>query len=309
MGIRNLAMCLVHIPSTQIPKVTDWSRVTVSERPEASETPVPETFEPIDYAAKAYTLMKYSLERYKPHTILIERQRYRSGSSSAIQEWTIRVNMLESMFHAVLHTIAQDRPNEFVVHSVSPKKVTNLWLADIQEKLNARETKMAKIAVVERILNGEEMDVTLSGQAKEISEGFNIGQRGGGLKKFDDLADSMLQGLGWWRWHVNRLKLKDEILHWVQPPKPTKAKATSIKDGVSKSRRQRKTKVAEMPTDKEENITADETVDDNVPTKPSKPRRKTKEKADHETEKAPKKKGSSKKPTSTSSKKKRVLIS
>jgi hypothetical protein len=291
MGIRNLAMCLLNIPSSQIPRITEWNRVTVSERPEASETPVPETFEPIDYAMKAYTLMKYSLEKYKPHTILIERQRYRSGSGSAIQEWTVRVNMLESMFHAVLHTLAQDRPNEFIVHSVSPKKVTNLWLADVEEKLNSRETKLAKIAVVERILSGREMELVISGQAKNIAEGFNTGERRGGLKKFDDLADSMLQGLGWWRWHVNRLEMIDEILDWEDPPKPVRVKKTVSKDGVVKMQGRRLKTETEMAAKEDETATTFHGTEPKV-TK-SQSRKKAKPKAaNHEQERASRKKGS-----------------
>jgi hypothetical protein len=204
--------------------------------------------------------------------------------------------MLESMFHAVLHTLAQDRSNEFVVHSVSPKKVTNLWLADVEEKLNSRETKLAKIAVVERILKGEGMEVVMSGQARDIAQGFNISERGGGLKKFDDLADSMLQGLGWWRWHVNRLEMIDEILDWEDPPKPVRTKKTASKDGVVKTRR-RRLKAVETEMAAKEDETA-KTLDDAEPkvTKPQSPTKakpKAKPKAaNHEKERASRKKGS-----------------
>jgi cruciform cutting endonuclease 1 len=234
MGIRNLALCLLHVSPSQTPQITDWNRVTVSQKPDA-ENPKTESFEPIEYAAKAYEIIKTSLERYDPHTILIERQRYRSAGGAAIQEWTVRVNMLESMFHAILYTLKMDRGKEFDVYSVSPRKVTQFWLEDKEEKLNARETKVAKIAVAERIIGGE-LDVV--GQAKEIAEGFNCSKRGGGLKKFDDLADSMLQGLGWWKWHVNRLAMVDEILAWedvVKTAKKTKEKT----DKVPKSRRRK----------------------------------------------------------------------
>jgi cruciform cutting endonuclease 1 len=228
MGIRNLALCLVHIPSTQIPEITDWNRVTVSQKPDSS---VPESFEPIDYAAKAFTLMKYSLEKYNPHTILIERQRYRSDGGSAVQEWTVRVNMLESMFHAVLYTISQQESGyNFVVHSVSPKKVTQLWTAELEEKMNIRETKKAKIAAAEKIVRGNSVNVNFTGLAKDVAEGFN--KKRSGTKKFDDLADSMLQGLGWWKWHVNRSLIMDEILSWenvVKTEKKTRKSGTATK--------------------------------------------------------------------------------
>ena len=173
MGIRNLALCLLQIPaSSQIPEITDWDRITVSQKPDSSTSSVAESFEPIDYAAKAYMLMKSSLEKYNPHTILIERQRYRSGGGAAIQEWTVRVNMLESMFHAVLHTIAQQNQYDFIVHSVSPRKVAQLWIRDVKGKMSSRETKTAKIAAAERIISGFDMKVLFSGQAKDVAEGY-----------------------------------------------------------------------------------------------------------------------------------------
>ena len=257
MGIRNLALCLLHIPaSSQVPEITDWDRITVSQKPDPSTFSVAESFEPIDYAAKAYTLMKYSLEKYNPHTILIERQRYRSGGGVAVQEWTVRVNMLESMFYAVLHTIAQQNQHDFIVHSVSPRKVTQLWVGDNKQKMSSRETKTAKIAAAERIISGFDIKVLFSGQAKDVAEGYiaassvhknylrkndKEGRKSAsvGVKKFDDLADSMLQGLGWWRWNVNRSATVDEILQ--DPEEPEKWKKIAKDERVTQNRR-RKTK-------------------------------------------------------------------
>ena len=138
--------------------------------------------------------------------------------------------MLESMFHATLHTLAQTHGYDIVVHSVSPRKVTRLWLADVEEKLNVRETKLAKIACAERILRGEceESAVDIVGEARSIADGFNRGKRGD-VRKFDDLADSMLQGLGWWKWHVNRLKMVDEIQSWAEVQKSGKTKPTKTR--------------------------------------------------------------------------------
>lgn len=219
----------------------------------AKSTTGAETFEPSEYAKKAYELMSTSLEMYRPHTVLIERQRYRSGGAAAVQEWTVRVNMLESMFHAVLHTLSQTSPSlfplflsssnlqEFEVYSVSPKKVTQLWVQE-EGRLTARETKVKKIAVAKRIVEGEEVKVEFVGQAKETAERFNA--RGQG--KADDLADSMLQGLGWWRWHVNREEMVKEILSWEDVVKEVKEKkAKKGKDDVKTKTRRRKLKKEE----------------------------------------------------------------
>ena len=105
-----------------------------------------------------------------------------------------------------------------------------MWLADVEEKMNVRETKLAKIAVAERIVRGEEEGVEIVGEARGMVEGFNKGKRGD-VKKFDDLADSMLQGLGWWKWHVNRQKMVDEILSWEEVQKPEKTVMAKTRRG------------------------------------------------------------------------------
>lgn len=226
MGIRNLALCSLHVPSSASSpvKITNWERLSED----------PESFEPIDLAAKAYSLIKLSLEKYDPHTILIERQRYRSGGGSAILEWTVRVNMLEAMFHSILYTLAQQRKErDFVVHSVSPRRMTQFWLNDIEDKLNARETKLAKIEVAREIIAGTRMPIKFLGEAKDTAEAFGIKIRGSkGDNKFDDLADSLLQGLGWLQWDINRTTTFAELMtigveseEGIEDVKPKKSKS------------------------------------------------------------------------------------
>jgi len=189
--------------------------------------------------------MKYSLEKYEPDTILIERQRYRSAGGAAIQEWTVRVNMLESMFHAVLHTLRAQggKVKEFDVFSVSPRRITGFWLADLDEKLNARETKLKKISVAKDILKGDQVgvNVEIAGQAKEVADAL-VGDTGrnASMKKVDDVADSMLQGLGWWKWHINRLEMIEEILSWEDVKAKSADKKEASKTGTKTGRKKRK---------------------------------------------------------------------
>lgn len=135
MGIRNLAYCVLDVPEGQgLPKVMDWKRVAVSKAPvaaapEAEEKALEkESFEPHVLSAAAYTLMRKNLLLHNPTHILIERQRFRSMGSPRILEWTVRVNMLESIFYAVLQTLKAEGLWNGKVVPIAPGKVGPFWL-------------------------------------------------------------------------------------------------------------------------------------------------------------------------------------
>ncbi|KAI4743224.1 ribonuclease H-like protein [Aureobasidium sp. EXF-12298] len=144
--------------------LADWKRLDVSERLAARHTNPPitttsrisedrvgkaEELESIEttseegsnlYAPSSLSKIAFGLAseflRYKPDYILIERQRFRSGGGPAIQEWTVRVNMLESMLWASLETMrhshhgTQDaEEGQFPdVLEMSPRRVGMFWL-------------------------------------------------------------------------------------------------------------------------------------------------------------------------------------
>lgn len=144
-----------------------------------------EAFSPDLYAATAYTLITSLLSAYKPTHILIERQRFRSGSGSAVQEWTIRVGVLEGMLHAVLHTLRHERGSELAeieVQGIEPKRVVQYW-EDLDSdtaprsedstkkgRVSAREVKKAKIDLVGRWLNST-LDSNISENGASSSSG------------------------------------------------------------------------------------------------------------------------------------------
>ncbi|OAX85296.1 hypothetical protein ACJ72_00326 [Emergomyces africanus] len=108
-----------------------------------------ESFAPKLYATHAYTLMSSLLATYKPTHVLIERQRFRSGGGSSVQEWTIRVGVFEGMLYAVLRAIQQERNGEMadiVVQGVEPQRVMRYWMdkEDIDLQTEDRKTETTK---------------------------------------------------------------------------------------------------------------------------------------------------------------------
>lgn len=207
-----------------------------------------ESFEPSVYALLANTFVRHLLNRFSPlDAVLIERQRYRSNSAPAIQEWTVRVNMFEAMLHAVFCCLhGKESP---VAESVSPNRVTKFWLdrmggrfLDIQkpkgrkkkevlgegpgEELGAEganvvikkgrtygKAKLAKVSLVKEWLRSGDV-VSLGKDVRGIAADFGPvkGRRkansvSGG--KLDDLADCLLQGIAWIRWEENRKSLAE----------------------------------------------------------------------------------------------------
>jgi cruciform cutting endonuclease 1 len=169
MGVKNLAFCLLETKRQQVDDQTmdrtlslhlsDWKRLDVSERlvnrhtdtsaatssrtlgdltgktGESTETSLDDQtdiYAPSSLSKIAFGLASEFLQ-YKPDYILIERQRFRSGGAPAIQEWTVRVNMLESMLWASLETMRHEHSRtqgqKFPqVLEMSPRRVGMFWL-------------------------------------------------------------------------------------------------------------------------------------------------------------------------------------
>lgn len=182
LGIRNLAFA--HLIVSRTPggigvELDAWRRISLAASAShpalAGEEEVnveeEETYSPPIYAEKAYTLLTELLSTYRPDYILLERQRFRSAGSAAVQEWTLRVGMLEAMLYATLHTMqrtaAVPLAKHVVVQGIDPGRVAAYWTADgidggseekcsgskgRQHKKSAREGKQRKIRVVAKWL-------------------------------------------------------------------------------------------------------------------------------------------------------------
>lgn len=94
-------------------------------------------YAPSNLCKVAYTLASEFI-KYKPDVILIERQRFRSGGAPAILEWTVRVNMLESMLWASLETLRHEHDGTPIakfpsVTETSPRRIGSFWLTKDRE--------------------------------------------------------------------------------------------------------------------------------------------------------------------------------
>ena len=261
MGIRNLAYCCLVLPhagrrtATDVgkPVLQDWSRIAIAEESTKSNRApdlVPkkamgeverssnvarsnakEAFDPPTYSQYAYDLVATLLKDLKPTHILIERQRFRSMGGSAVQEWTLRVNMFEAMIYAVLKTFSESGFWDGDVYPIAPSKVFSFWITNKQGALKegpgskSAKTKIAKIELVTQWLeDGGRFE--LKGAAAQLGEAYSrkktrkdgksaakqdklsgsqvqaVAQ--GSVEKLDDLADCLLQGMAWIKWEENR---------------------------------------------------------------------------------------------------------
>ncbi|TGO50170.1 hypothetical protein BOTNAR_0403g00040 [Botryotinia narcissicola] len=165
MGIRNFSFCLLEISSSKstsksrssknlnstvpIPILQSWQKLSLlSQSPSNADPESKEKtrnrFTPSILSTAAYSLIRHTLLPLSPTHILIERQRFRSMGSKHILEWTIRVNMLESMLWATLKTLAEEKAWSGEVIEIAPRKVGSFWVEE-NGLLDGEEEKFKKV--------------------------------------------------------------------------------------------------------------------------------------------------------------------
>ncbi|KAH7125401.1 mitochondrial resolvase Ydc2 [Dendryphion nanum] len=203
MGIRNLAFCVADIstkstllsergirkePESVKMKVQAWRKLDVTEEvsqltatesvPGAndwngeSEEEAQDPYAPSTLANTAYTLLTKILLPYRPNVILIERQRWRSSSGPAIQQWTVRVNTLEGMLWAILTALREEGQSRvsapggvqsnYEICGVDPKRVGHFWVGD-DVKATVQDAKASKKR------SDSELDIASVGELKGIT--------------------------------------------------------------------------------------------------------------------------------------------
>ena len=176
MGIKNLAFCDAEVSysafGTSLKRNLDadmhvlrWKKLDLvgSTYSNSADPPLEDSLEAADPVADgsnlfspsvlsrtAYQLIVKEVLSVDPDIILIEKQRWRSGGGSAVQQWTVRVNTLEAMFWAILEALKQSwrcrdhkeksaREHGYHVHAVDPKRVGQYWLGQHARALQERD--------------------------------------------------------------------------------------------------------------------------------------------------------------------------
>ena len=270
MGIRNLAYCILDVAPLESPKrledrgngherkdgkpvLQSWHRLAVSSKPKVVDedvSSVKESFDPKTMSGVAYSLLRHRLLAMNPDIILIERQRFRSMGSKHILEWTIRVNMFESIIYATLHTLKAEGLWKGAVIPILPGKVGTFWIGDENEFAKEEEkkgkegtkkvrtsknakvrNKGAKIDLVKEWCESGEVVSWENGQVEDMvgryiekwdakpgrtkMKGDSVKDDGDSadekkMGKLDDLADCLLQGVAWLEWEKNKRLISEK---------------------------------------------------------------------------------------------------
>ncbi|KAJ6258431.1 hypothetical protein Dda_6471 [Drechslerella dactyloides] len=238
MGIKNLALSLLKVPPNDLPsgeallpEILAWQRFSLfnfspNSTMESKEHHSPRAVEgeKFDFSAVSLSPLATGLARhlvtaYKPTIIAIEKQRYRTMGSAAVQEWTIRVNKLEAMLHAALRVLQEEGIWERgLICSICPQRTTAFWLNRyglLQGVRTGSATKPLKVKLV-RMWLADGNAVKYDRKNDMITETTSMFIKTSArpkhtVEKLDDLADCLLQGLGIIRWEQNRLETMERL--------------------------------------------------------------------------------------------------
>ena len=201
------------------------TEVLTSSRKEPSTRSPKETFEPLAYSSHAYNLIARILQLPQPDSstlasptspsrqshgtspsanpithILIERQRFRSMGGSAVQEWTLRVNMFEAMLYAVLRTLRETGFWHGSVHPIVPGRVVKFWLGDEEAVVNEADAEDAEVEQHREGGEGEEEEEDaksgLQEDAAEKANGSESRNKQKGRKSMKKVPTSAKAGNG-----------------------------------------------------------------------------------------------------------------
>ncbi|KAH8149631.1 uncharacterized protein LAJ45_06262 [Morchella importuna] len=220
------------------PTVTPKKRGRKSSKPDLDGSVIPakprkpkkstESFEPSKFAVIANTFVRKTLSRFSPDAIIIEQQRYRSQGASAIQQWTIRVNMLEAMLHALFHSVGYAGDGENAqrkspaAESVSPSRVSGFWIDKVGKTFEKKSDKSHNYpeGVVEGVVVEDGGAGEMEGMKMNISKGLReIGQdvdtETTGKKAFGNIKQAKISLVSEWIKNGDVISFNQEVADTV----------------------------------------------------------------------------------------------
>lgn len=188
---------------------------------------VMEDFSPARLSALAVDLILNRLLPLRPDVVTLEQQRFRQMGGSGVYEWTLRVNSLESMLYAVLTLLRETgqwhrggRIEPIVARNVLEfmvvrDRVAGFDVGDIWGRgADKADNKKVKKDIIGRALASAE-GLAVEGAAEAVAVEYldewqgnkSFQRKADRMKKLDDLADCLLQGLAFIHWQNNKSML------------------------------------------------------------------------------------------------------
>lgn len=183
-----------------------------------------EDFSPARLSALAVDFILNRLLPLKPDIVTLEQQRFRQMGGSGVYEWTLRVNSLESMLYAVLTLLRETgqwhrggRIEPVVARNVLEfmvvrDRAAGVDVADIWGR--GADNKKVKKDIIGRALasaDGVAVDKGVQAVAVEYLDEWqgkkSYQRKADRMKKLDDMADCLLQGLAFIHWQENKRRL------------------------------------------------------------------------------------------------------
>lgn len=260
-GIKNFSYCKFRYPSEASgsltgklkPVVEEWNKVNLLSKYSYLGIEESKLFSPNNFSKIVYELCKDLAlidGKCKIDLVLIEQQRFRSGGSSQVLEWTLRVNMLEIMLHSFLYSL--NKQSNLRILPSNPRKMSNYLLMTHDQQssksLSAQKSiKSSRINIVNDWIDKLNNKTDLSSVPFEfnreistkISTYFNseaylkkrtkksgcntttsrfndifnmiVDDKENCRTKSDDLVDSLLHGVTYYSWLYNKGLLKLRI--------------------------------------------------------------------------------------------------
>lgn len=185
-----------------------------------------EDFSPARLSALAVDLILNRLLPLRPDVVTLEQQRFRQMGGSGVYEWTLRVNSLESMLYAVLTLLRETgqwhrggRIEPIVARNVLEfmvvrDRTAGFDVGDIWGR--GADNKKVKKDIIGRALASAE-GLVVEGAPEAVASEYldewqgkkSFQRKADRMKKLDDLADCLLQGLAFIHWQNNKRMLLD----------------------------------------------------------------------------------------------------